>query len=118
MTRVVLRIDFDDERYIGHGRIELMELIGRHGSIARAAKAMGMSYKRAWYLADSINSTFAEPVIERSHGGKGGGSARLTAFGEALVADYRDMETKVLKVFAQPLRRMERGLATAKRVGR
>jgi molybdate transport system regulatory protein len=114
MTRVVLRIDFDDERYIGHGRIELMELIGQHGSIAQAAKAMGMSYKRAWYLADSINAIFAEPVIERRHGGKGGGSAQLSPFGEALVRDYRAMEATALKAFAKPLRAMEKHLAPVK----
>lgn len=115
MTRIVLRIDFDDVHYVGHGRIELMELIGQHGSIARAAKAMGMSYKRAWYLADAINETFAEPVIKRTHGGKGGGSAHLTDFGKELVSDYRNMEAKALKVFAQPLKRMEKRLSPAKR---
>ena len=115
MTRIVLRIDFDDERYVGHGRIELMELIGKYGSIAQAAKAMGMSYKRAWYLADSINDTFAEPVIERKHGGQGGGSAQLSDFGQALVCDYREMERNALKVFSKPLRCMEKHLAPAKR---
>lgn len=114
MTRVVLRIDFDDERYIGHGRIELLELIASHGSIARAAKAMGMSYKRAWYLADSINTTFDRPVVERQHGGRGGGSARLTAFGEKLVSDYRRMESEALKVFSRPLRAMEKHLGPRK----
>ncbi len=114
MTRVILRIDFDEERYIGHGRIELLELIGEYGSIARAAKAMGMSYKRAWYLAESINSTFREPVVERQHGGKGGGSAHLTAFGQALVRDYRDMEAQALKTFAKPLKAMEKKLGARK----
>jgi hypothetical protein len=46
---IKIRIDFDDDRYIGHCRIQLLELIGQHGSITRAAKAMEMSYKRAWY---------------------------------------------------------------------
>ncbi|MEQ1651932.1 MAG: winged helix-turn-helix domain-containing protein [Hyphomicrobium sp.] len=114
MTRVVLRIDFDNERYIGHGRIELLELIGQHGSIAQAAKAMGMSYKRAWYLAESINSTFSEPAVERQHGGKGGGSARLTAFGMALVNDYRAMEALALKACAAPLRKLEKKLGPLK----
>lgn len=102
-TRVVLRIDFDDERYIGHGRIRLLELIGEHGSIARAAKAMGMSYKRAWYLMDEFNGVFSEPLLERQHGGKGGGSAQLTPFGEEVVRQYRGMEAKALKVFEKPL---------------
>ncbi len=115
MTRIVLRIDFDDDRYVGHGRIELMELIGKYGSIAQAAKAMGMSYKRAWYLADAINATFAEPVIERKHGGKGGGSAQLSGFGTTLVRDYRQMEIQAVKVFSKPLRQMEKRLAPIKR---
>ncbi|MBX9926502.1 MAG: winged helix-turn-helix domain-containing protein [Hyphomicrobiaceae bacterium] len=118
MTRVVLRIDFDDKRYIGHGRIELLEHIAELGSIAKAAKAMNMSYKRAWYLADSINDTFAEPVIERQHGGRGGGSAYLTKFGQILVRDYRGMETRALKLFAKPLKHLEMRLAPTKRAHR
>lgn len=114
MTRVVLRIDFDNERYLGHGRIELLELIAQHGSIAKAAKAMGMSYKRAWYLADSINSTFATPVIERQHGGKGGGSARLSKLGETIVRDYRAMEEQALKTFAKSLKTLEKQLGDPK----
>jgi molybdate transport system regulatory protein len=103
MVRIRLRIDFDAEHYIGHGRIELLELIGRHGSISQAAKAMGMSYKRAWYLIDGFNAMFREPLIERHHGGRGGGSARLTPFGERMVAEYRAMEAKALDVFAGPV---------------
>lgn len=114
MTRVILRIDFDEDRYVGHGRIDLLELIGEHRSIAKAAKAMGMSYKRAWYLVDSINSTFSETVVARQHGGKGGGSAELTDFGQTLVRDYRQMEADVLKMFAKKLRFMEKRLGARK----
>lgn len=111
MTEIKLRIDFDDERYIGHGRIQLLELIGEHGSIAQAAKAMEMSYKRAWYLMDEFNSMFADPLIERQHGGRGGGAAKLTPFGAELVRQYREMEAKALSVFAKPLASMEKHLA-------
>lgn len=114
MTRVVLRIDFDDERYIGHGRIELLERIDEFGSISKAAKSMGMSYKRAWYLAESINSTFSQPVVTRQHGGKGGGSAELTALGKTVVKEYRAMESGVLKTFAKSLKTMEKALGPKK----
>lgn len=110
MTVIKIRIDFDHERYIGHGKIQLLELIGQHGSIAQAAKAMDMSYKRAWYLIDEFNSMFADPLIERQHGGRGGGAARLTPFGLELVRQYRDMEAKALTVFAKPLSAMEKHL--------
>jgi molybdate transport system regulatory protein len=110
MTVITIRIDFDGERYIGHGRIRLLELIGQHGSIAQASKAMGMSYKRAWYLMDDFGSMFADPLIERQHGGRGGGAAKLTPFGADLVRQYRDMEAKALSVFAKPLASIEKHL--------
>lgn len=114
MTRVVLRIDFDDQRYIGHGRVELLERIDELGSISKAAKAMGMSYKRAWYLAESINSTFKEPVVTRQHGGKGGGSAGLTALGKSIVKEYRAIEEGIPKTFAKSLKAMEKALGPKK----
>ncbi|MET0408091.1 MAG: winged helix-turn-helix domain-containing protein [Hyphomicrobium sp.] len=110
MTVIKIRIDFGAERYIGHGRIELLELIGQHGSIARAAKAMGMSYKRAWYLMDEFNSMFADPLIDRQHGGRGGGAAKLTPFGADLVRQYRYIEARALSVFAKPLASIEKHL--------
>jgi molybdate transport system regulatory protein len=115
MTVIKIRIDFGEERYIGHGRIELLELIGEHGSIARAAKAMNMSYKRAWYLIDGFNGMFAEPLIERQHGGRGGGAATLTPFGAELVRQYRAMEAKSLRIFAKPLASIEKKLARPSR---
>jgi molybdate transport system regulatory protein len=110
MTVIKIRIDFDGERYIGHGRVQLLELIGQHGSIAKAAKAMDMSYKRAWYLMDEFNSMFTDPLIERHHGGRGGGAAKLTPFGAELVRLYRDMEARALTVFAKPLASIEKHL--------
>ncbi len=110
MAEIKLRIDFDDDRYIGHGRIQLLEMIGKHGSIAKAAKAMGMSYKRAWYLIDEFNDMFASPLVERRHGGRGGGAARLTPFGERLVREYRTMESSAIEVFAPQLRMIKKRL--------
>jgi molybdate transport system regulatory protein len=115
MTVIKIRIDFDGDRYIGHGRVQLLELIGQHGSIAQAAKAMGMSYKRAWYLMDEFNSMFADPLIERQHGGRGGGAAKLTPFGADLVRQYRYMEAKALNAFAKPLASIEKHLVAAEK---
>jgi molybdate transport system regulatory protein len=79
---------------------------------------MDMSYKRAWYLMDEFNSMFADPLIERQHGGRGGGAAKLTPFGEELVRQYRDMEAKALSVFAKPLASMEKHLARTQKSAR
>lgn len=42
-----------DERALGPGKADLLDAIARTGSISKAAKAMGMSYSRAWTLVDT-----------------------------------------------------------------
>jgi molybdate transport system regulatory protein len=92
MVRLSLRIEFDEERAIGPGKARLLELIQQHRSIAAAGRAMGMSYRRAWLLVDDLNHCFDEPVVQAQHGGRAGGGAALTAFGQTLVAHYRAIE--------------------------
>lgn len=91
-ARITIRLDFAGGRQLGHGKIRLLELIGRLGSISSAAREMKMSYRRAWLLMDEVNSMFREPVIETQLGGRGGGHAKLTEFGARLVALYREVE--------------------------
>ncbi|MGJ5178823.1 winged helix-turn-helix domain-containing protein [Bradyrhizobium oligotrophicum] len=87
-----LRIDLDDGSRIGPGKIALLEHIDRHGSISAAGRAMDMSYKRAWDLVDEINRVCRQPAVARQTGGRNGGGAALTAFGEQLVERYRRIE--------------------------
>jgi molybdate transport system regulatory protein len=87
-----LRIDLDDDERIGPGKIRLLEQIRESGSISAAGRAMDMSYKRAWDLVDEINRICRQPAVERQTGGKNGGGAALTPFGESLVARYRKIE--------------------------
>ena len=91
----VLRIDFPPEERLGHGKIELMELIVETGSISAAGRAMDMSYRRAWLLVDALNHMFRQPVIESQRGGKQGGGAALTAFGTEVLERYRGMEKRM-----------------------
>lgn len=113
MTRVTIRLDFDPRRHLGHGKIKLLELIDQHGSISSAARAMGMSYRRAWLLTDEVNRMFAEPVFGTRLGGKGGGQAQLTDFGRALIDLYRRMESETEARFGAEIRRLEAALAPA-----
>jgi molybdate transport system regulatory protein len=115
MTRLTIRIDFDGGRQVGHGKIRLLELIGEHGSISGAAREMKMSYRRAWLLADEVNRMFSEPVIETQHGGAGGGHARLTSFGHALVGHYRAIEAQALKSFGKQIADLECRLRPAEK---
>jgi molybdate transport system regulatory protein len=92
MPRLTLRIDFDEDRAIGPGKIRLLELIDKHGSISEAGRQMGMSYRRAWLLVDNLNHCFRTPVVASQTGGLHGGGASLTDFGRAVVQHYREVE--------------------------
>lgn len=76
----------------GRGRIGLLRAIGEHGSITAAAKAIGMSYKAAWDAVDTMNNLAGLPLVERSAGGRGGGSTRLTPRGQRLIARFDDID--------------------------
>jgi molybdate transport system regulatory protein len=92
MPRLTLRIDFDDARAIGPGKIKLLELIDALGSISAAGRQMGMSYRRAWLLVDSLNRCFREPLVASHTGGAHGGGANLTPAGASVVRHYRAVE--------------------------
>ncbi|RWX77181.1 LysR family transcriptional regulator [Neorhizobium lilium] len=90
--KATIRVDLQNGVRLGPGKAQLLELISQHGSIRAAGAAMGMSYRRAWLLTDEINRMFREPSVFTRHGGKSGGGAGLTPFGQDLLACYRRME--------------------------
>jgi molybdate transport system regulatory protein len=104
MPRLTLRIDFDAGRAIGPGKIKLMEMIDKYGSISEAGRQMGMSYRRAWLLVDSLNRSFRAPLVAPQHGGQHGGGASLTTFGHVVVEHYRAVESAAQKAGAEHLR--------------
>ncbi len=89
-----LRVTLSDDFYIGPGRADLMELIAQTGSIAEAAKRMGMSYKRAWSLVQALNAGAGSPLIETARGGSGQGGAALSAAGREVLERYRSMQSR------------------------
>jgi len=79
---------------LGPGKADLLDAVAETGSISAAARAMGMSYRRAWTLIEAINRDFRTPLIETSAGGAGGGGARVTDAGSEALRRYRAMEEK------------------------
>ena len=73
---------------IGIGKIRLLQLVGETGSISEAARQMKMNYRRAWFLIDSMQSGFADPILLTERGGKGHGGASLTQLGFELINRY------------------------------
>jgi molybdate transport system regulatory protein len=120
--RITIRVDFAANARVGPGKIALLEAIRRERSISAAARALGMSYRRAWLLVDNLNEMFEEPVVETYSGRTAGGGTVLTAFGERLVALYRSIERQTERATNSAVeelvaaRRVEhRGRAAAKR---
>lgn len=73
---------------IGPGKIDLLRQIREQESISGAARAMKMSYRRAWLLVAELNKLFEKPVVEAWAGGKSRGGASLTKLGEKLIENY------------------------------
>ena len=84
------RVDFAKHCSVGPGKVDLLEAIGRVGSLSHAARELNMSYRYAWLLLDNLNRSFRVPVTTASVGGKGGGGVVLTALGQQLIKGYRD----------------------------
>jgi molybdate transport system regulatory protein len=89
---VRFRIDFTEHSSVGPGKIGLLEAIRDAGSLSQAARNIGMSYRRAWLLVESLKRSFREPVTMASTGGKDGGGMLVTEFGDALIKNYRELE--------------------------
>ena len=83
---------------VGRDRIELLEAVGSHGSISKAAKAVGLSYKAAWDALNAVNNLLPRPAVIGQTGGRQGGGAVVTDDGLALIASFRLMERRLEKV--------------------
>ncbi|MDB6093116.1 MAG: putative molybdenum transport protein [Verrucomicrobia bacterium] len=90
----------------GPGKAALLEEIERTGSISDAAKAMEMSYMKAWKLVQSLDRVFPEPLIEKRRGGHTRGGATLSATGRRVLALYREMEAASRKATLGPAKRL------------
>lgn len=100
---VRFRIDFAKNSCVGPGKIRLLEAIRDCGSLSRGARSIGMSYRRAWLLVDSLKQSFREPVTVASTGGKAGGGMQVTEFGDALINNYRELERDFATLAARRL---------------
>lgn len=81
-------IEVDNEMFLGEGRVKLLKAIQETGSLSKAAKAINISYNKAWKLIDSVNKAAKELVVIKNTGGKGGGGAIVTDYGENLISSF------------------------------
>ena len=99
-----LRITRGDDIAVGPGKIDLLEAIADLGSITSAARQLGMSYRRAWLLVDTMNRCFRSPVVDAEAGGLRGGGTALTPVGAEVVRRYRRIEGAAAKAGAADIR--------------
>ncbi|HEY1104465.1 MAG TPA: TOBE domain-containing protein [Burkholderiaceae bacterium] len=100
---LVGKIAFETARggYFGEPRIRLLEAIGVHGSLSRAAKDVPLSYKAAWDALDAMNNLSEAPLVVRTTGGRHGGGTQLTDHGREIIALYRAMESSQQDILNQ-----------------
>lgn len=91
-----IRLHCGTEIAMGPGKADLLEAIRQTGSISAAARSLGMSYRRAWLLVETMNRCFKEPLVSTLAGGRHGGGTRLTATGEQVLRRYRELCARAL----------------------
>lgn len=94
-----LHIRLQQKLFADPRRIELLKRVQQTGSISQGAKLAGISYKSAWDAINEMNQMADETLVERATGGKGGGGATLTRYGERLIQLFQLMEQIQQKAF-------------------
>ncbi len=112
--RVVLRDRAGHAVAVGPGKADLLEAIGETGSIAAAGRRLGMSYKRAWSLVETLNAMFRGPLVDAAKGGARGGGAVLTPLGVKILAAYRTLEVQSARAGQAPLGVIRRAIEAEK----
>lgn len=99
-----IRITSGEDIAMGQGKADLLEAIGRAGSISAAARELGMSYRKAWLMVDEMNQCFRSAVVRAAKGGRQGGGAQVTPLGEEALARFRQIQAKASAAIAADVR--------------
>ncbi|MCR9227484.1 MAG: winged helix-turn-helix domain-containing protein [Flavobacteriaceae bacterium] len=91
-------IDIDGKKFFGPGRAQLLTMIDKNGSLSKAAKEMGMSYRKAWAMVEDMNLRGQQPYVELHKGGTKGGGAELTETGKKALSTFQKMNDKITQI--------------------
>ena len=94
----LLALRSDGRLLVGRDRIKLLEAVAEHGSITKAAKAAGFSYKTAWDAVDAINNLLPSPAFITKAGGRSGGGAHVTDEGRRLIETFHRLEARMSRI--------------------
>lgn len=101
-------IPLGDRYAMGPGKADLLEAVQETGSIAAAARDLGMSYRRAWLLVDEMNHCFIGPLVVARLGGARGGGATVTELGQEALALYRNLQSQAWEAVRVPFQAFDR----------
>jgi molybdate transport system regulatory protein len=107
-TTLRIRITCGPDIAIGQGKADLLEAIGRTGSISAAARDLQLSYRKAWLMVSEMNQCFRHPVVIATKGGTKGGGALLTPAGQEALARYRTIQTHAMAAITEELKAYRR----------
>jgi molybdate transport system regulatory protein len=94
-------LEMEDGIKLGHGKMQLLALAGKLGSLKKAAEQMNISYRQAWYKINQMNKMTNAPVLILSRGGKHGGSAHLSEYGKSLISHYEKLSKSFVEFLAK-----------------
>lgn len=94
-------IDIDGKKFFGPGRAQLLVMIDKNGSLSKAAKEMGMSYRKAWSMVEDMNQRGQQPYVELHKGGTQGGGAELTPQGKKVLVAFQHMNVQIQATLEQ-----------------
>ncbi|MBQ6477781.1 MAG: NTP transferase domain-containing protein [Erysipelotrichaceae bacterium] len=82
--------DENDEKFFGNGPLYLLEGVRKYGSLSATAKAMNMSYSKAFRLIRRSEEALGFKLLESVSGGVKGGSSALSEKGLLFLSSYRE----------------------------
>jgi molybdate transport system regulatory protein len=112
-SNIKIRIPCGELSAMGPGKADLLDAIESSGSISAAARNLGMSYKRAWDLVDTMNRCFSQPLVSTATGGSHGGGAQVTEFGHMVLRRYRALIVKAEQSVTDELQELVTMLASS-----
>jgi len=83
------------ELCFGAGRARILRAVEKTGSLSRAAKALGLSYRHAWSQIRAAEQRLRRPLLVRTRGGTKRGGAELTPYARELMQTFEEMEGDV-----------------------
>jgi formylmethanofuran dehydrogenase subunit E len=99
-------LEVEGEPVFGRGRRFLLDAVGKHGSINRAAQEIQISYRKAWGYIKAMEERLGVELVHRERGGRNGGGASLTDEARRFLYKYAVLEEEVRRLADEKYREL------------